>query len=164
LQDSGRFGDIAEGAVSVVVVENILAAFEPGRAAGHHHALVQTRTRLRNWRGREIEINVIGYEQIELTVAVIVYESAAGIPPLARSRHPGLFAYVSKRAVAIVVVENVLAEISDEQVVETVVVVIADADALAPARMDQSGLGGHVGEAAVTIVFEQMRSRFLTGR
>src|SRR5581483_8724008 len=57
-----------------------------------------------------------------------------------------------ERAVAVVVVKHVAAEVSDEQVGETVVVVIAHANALPPARTPQSRLVGHVSESAVAVV------------
>ena len=46
-----------------------------------------------------------------------------------------LFADIGEGAVAVVVVQDVLAEVGDEQIVEAIVVVIADADTLPPAGM-----------------------------
>ena len=76
------------------------------------------------------------------------------------ARHAGLLADVGECAVAVVVIQNVLAEVGDEQIVPAVVVVVADAHALSPARVRDSGLRGHVGEGAVAIVAKQMRRRF----
>ncbi len=59
-------------------------------------------------------------------------------------------------------VENVPAKVADEKIVEAVVVVVADADALSPAGMYETGRGSDVSESAVTIIFEEMRMRFLT--
>ncbi len=68
---------------------------------------------------------------------------------------------VRECAVSVVVIQNVLAERGDENIVEAVVVVIADANALSPAVMDQTGFCGDVGEGAVAIIFEKMRNWFL---
>ncbi len=157
-------GDIGERAVAIVVVENIFAALEAGRTAGHHHALVEARARFRHGRGRQIQIDVVGDEQIELAVAVVVHKCAAGVPALAIAGDAGLLAHIGERAVAVVVVENILAEVGDEQIFEAVVVVVADADALSPAGVRHAGLRGDVGEGAVAIVLEQMRGGFLSGR
>ena len=50
-----------------------------------------------------------------------------------------------------------------EEVVASVVVVVADADAGLPAGAGQSGFFGDVGESSVAIVFVQMRGRSFSG-
>ena len=52
----------------------------------------------------------------------------------------------------------------DVNVVEAVVVVIADADALPPAVVNNSGFRGDVRERAVAIIFEEMRNWLLAFR
>ena len=76
---------------------------------------------------------------------------------------PAFCADVGERAVAVVVIEHVLAEVGDEQVIVAVVVVVADADALSPAGVSDAGFGGDIGESAVAIVLEQMRGGLLAG-
>ena len=49
-------------------------------------------------------------------------------------------------------VEHVVAVVGDEQVVKAVVVVIAHGDGRRPARADEPGPLGHVGERAVAVV------------
>src|SRR4029077_9899939 len=71
---------------------------------------------------------------------------------------------IGKRAVAVVVVEDVLAEVGDEEIVEAVVVVIADADGLPPAGMNEARLSGDVGESTVAIIFVQAIGGLLAGR
>ena len=39
-EDSGGFGDVGEGAVAVVVEENIFSADESGRASGDHYTFI----------------------------------------------------------------------------------------------------------------------------
>ena len=58
-------------------------------------------------------------------------------------------------------VENIFSEARDEEIFETVVIVVSDANALSPAGMNQTGFGGHVGEGAVAIVLEKMPGGFL---
>src|SRR4029077_1490731 len=70
---------------------------------------------------------------------------------------------IGKRAVAVVVVEDVLAEVGDEEIVEAVVVVIADADGLPPAGMNEARLSGAGGERTVAIIFVQAIGGLLAG-
>src|SRR5438105_6557946 len=56
-------------------------------------------------------------------------------------------------------IKPVFAVVSDIQIVEAVVVVIACADALSPARGSQAGLFGYVGKSAVMVVVEEMIGR-----
>ena len=157
-------GNVGERSISVVVIQNILAALQSRRPAGDHHAFVEARTGFGHGRRGQIEIDVVGDEQIELPVAIVVDEGAASVPALAFARHASLLADIGERAVAVVVIQNVLAEVGDEQIVPAVVVVVADANALSPARVRDSGLRGDVGKCAVAIVAEQMRRRFAARR
>ena len=60
---------------------------------------------------------------------------------------------IGERAVAVVAIEDVLALIGDEQILEAVVVVVADANADAQPTSVRPALCGDVGESAVAIVF-----------
>ncbi len=62
------------------------------------------------------------------------------------------FADIGKRAVSVVVVENVFAVIGNVQIFKAVVVVVADANALAPTGVRQAGFRGDIGECSVVIV------------
>src|SRR5439155_16808310 len=132
-EDSGGFGGVGEGAVGVVVEENIFSADEARRAAGDHYTFIWAGAGLGDGSSGEIHVNVIGDEEIELAVTIVVNESAARIPALAVSGDAGFFGDFAESAVAIVVVETIFAEVADEEIVEAVVVVIADAAALPPA-------------------------------
>src|SRR5262249_22677600 len=77
---------------------------------------------------------------------------------------PRFFTDIGESAVAVVVIENIFAKIADEQIIEAVVVVVADADALSPAGVCNTSLECHVGKGAVAIVLEEMRDRFLANR
>ena len=80
LQDSGFCGDIGERAVAVVVKQDVLAALQPRRTAGNQDDLVEAGAGFRQRRGLGIEVDVVGDEQVEVAVLVVVDESAAGIP------------------------------------------------------------------------------------
>ena len=56
----------------------------------------------------------------------------------------------------LVVIEAILAVVGDVEIFPSVVVVVADANALAPAGRGQSGFGGDVGKRSVVIVAIQM--------
>src|SRR5262249_41421735 len=139
-KDAGFCADVGERAVAVVVIKDILAAVEAGRAASDCDALVKTRAGFRNGRGFQIKINVVGNEQIEVAVTIVVHKGAAGVPALACARKAGFFADFAERAVAVVVIENVFTEVRDEEVLEAVVVVVTNTDTLAPAGVEESGL------------------------
>jgi len=57
-----------------------------------------------------------------------------------------------ERAVASVVVENVFAKISNEKIVEAIVVVIADADAFGPQRNGEDQICSDVGKVPSRLV------------
>src|SRR5260370_9201059 len=99
-----------------------------------------------------------------MAIAVIVDECATCVPALAVPSHTGLFRHIREGAVAVVVVQHVLPEIRHKEIFVAVVIVIPDADALAPARMQQAGLRGYVRKRSVAIVLEEMRRRSLSGR
>ena len=122
------------------MVENIFSALQSGRPAGDHDALVKAGAGFGHGSGRQIHVDIVGDKEIKVAVAIVVDKSAAGVPAFPVARDAGLCADIGERAVAIVVIENVLAEIGDEQVVPAVVVVVADAASLTPAGMRESSL------------------------
>ena len=99
-----------------------------------------------------------------MAVAIVVDKSAAGVPALAISGDARIFADVGEGAITVVVVENTFAEVSDEKIVETVVIVVSDTNSLSPTGVEQAGFGGDVGESAIAIVFEEMRRGLLASR
>src|SRR5262245_36787377 len=148
----------------IVAVEDVLAAFQPGRAAGDHHAFVQTRPGLWRGRGLEVEVDVIGDEEVEVAVLVVIDEGRAAPPSGLQARHADLLRYVREHALAVVFIKRVPAVVRNEKVVEAVVVVIADADRLPPPRASQPRLFGHVGESPVTVVAVETICRLLPFR
>src|SRR5262249_25859252 len=77
---------------------------------------------------------------------------------------PGSFADVGERAVAVVVVEDVLSVVGDVEIGVAVVVVVADAHALSPPGMNQAGYLGDIGESAIVVVAIEMVGGRLAGR
>src|SRR5262249_42286441 len=163
VEDGGFFGDVAEGAVAIVVIEDVFSTFEARGATGDHDPLIEARAGFGNRCGGQVQVDVVGDEKVEVAVAIVVDEGAAGVPALAGPRDTGPFRDVSEGAVAIVVIEDVFAEVGDEQVLEAVVVVIANANALSPAGVDETGFDRDVGKGAVAIVLEQMTGGGLAG-
>src|SRR5437667_6011710 len=141
--------------------EDVLAAVQTRRPAGDHYAFIKTQSRLRNWSRSQIKIDVVGDEQIEFAVAIVVDKRAASVPTLAVPAHPGFVGHIGERAIAVIVVKHVLAKIGDEEIFEAVIVVIANADPLSPAGVGYASLQSNVGECAVSIIFEEMGRWFL---
>ena len=69
-----------------------------------------------------------------MAVPIVIHERAAGAPTHGRREQPGLLSHIRECAVAIIAIENILAPVSDEYVVETVVVIIPDSDRRTPIR------------------------------
>ena len=61
-------------------------------------------------------------------------------------------------------IEPVLSVVGDVEVFPSIVVVVAHADALAPAVRGQPGLSGHVGKSSVVLIAIQMIGRSRSGR
>src|ERR1019366_10102984 len=100
-----------------------------------------------------IELQIIGDEEIQVAVPVEIHERAAGSPPVAFVKQARLFSDVGERAVAIVPVEDVLRPAGNEDILETVVVVVSNGYAAEPAQTSQAGWPGDLGEGAVAAVF-----------
>ena len=132
-------GDVVERAVAPVAIEHVLAARQARRTARDRHALVAAQPRLGHGRRREIEVDVVGGEQVEAAVAVVVEEGAARAPARAHVAESRRVGHVLERAVARVAEQAVLAPEGDEQILVAVVVVVAGAGALSPARRCQPG-------------------------
>src|ERR1700733_6644169 len=101
---------------------------------------------------RHIELDVVRNKQIEVAVAVVIEECATGIEAGFGIEQTGLLGHIGKSAVAAVVVEPILAEIGKKEILEAVVIVVADAKPIGPSRIPQAGLVGNVGECAIAIV------------
>src|SRR5580698_1481204 len=101
-------------------------------------------------------LHIVRNHEIKFAVAIVIHPSRAG-GELVRPPKPGRLSDVSKSSVAIVVEKMALADRSYENVVESVVVVIADGDAESEERNAEPGLTGHVGESAVMIIVVELQ-------
>ncbi len=152
--------NVFKHAVAKIVIEDIFRPRQAARAAHDGNTLPHAgRPLARRKSGGRIKVDVVGHDQIELAVAIIVDEGAARAPGFAAARDMRFFADVGERAIAIVVVENVFAVVRNIQIFEAVVVVIAHAHALTPTGVGQAGSCGDIGERAVVIVAVEVACR-----
>ena len=132
-RDAGRLGHILERAVAAIAIEQVGAAGVAERTARHGNLVVAAIGIVARARGPiGVEGHVAGDEEIEVPVAIEVQETAARTPLMRRARDARAVRHVGERAIAVVSIENVPAPVADEQIVEAVVVEVADAAALSP--------------------------------
>ena len=163
-RDAGWLRYVDERAVAGVAIEQVLAAWQTGRAAGDWQAFVPAETRRRHRRRRQIEVDVVRREEIEPAVAVEVEERTSRAPPRARLCQAGFRRHVLERAVSEVSIQVVLAIVGHEQIDVAVVVVVARARALAPAARRETCARRHVFEGAIALVAIQVIRRLLSLR
>jgi hypothetical protein len=109
----------------------------------------------------EIEMHIVGDGDIQFAVAVVIDEGAAGAPFFAGSSDACLLGHLFEGAIALVVKEAIFTVAGHVDVVEPIVVIVANAHALAPPSGDKTCLRGDIGEGPVVVVVEQMVSRFV---
>jgi len=98
-----------------------------------------------------------------VTIAVVVQETAACAPAIRRTSESGRFRHVCKGAVSVIAIEHVAPPVTDEEIVEPIIVVVADAAGLAPSAVRKAGTRGDVRECAVPVVSKQVAREFLLG-
>src|ERR1700722_10835439 len=136
-----------------VVVKQVASAFgKPARAAMYGDALPIAGGG--NCRAR-VQVDVGAEEQVEMTVAIIVDKGAASAPLRGGQQQARFTGHIGERAVAIIAKQDILVIIRDEQIVQTIVVVIADGHARDPARTRQAGFRGDIEERSIAIVLVQ---------
>src|SRR5437899_3150789 len=91
-----------------------------------------------------------------MTVPIVIEEAATGAPASLDARHSRLFRDVGESTVAIIAVKHVSSKVGDKEIVEAIVVIVADTAGLAPTRMRQTRLASDVGKGAVAIVAEEI--------
>ena len=155
-RDPRLLGHIVERAVAGIVVQHVFATGQPRRAARHLDPFVATQPRVRRGRGGQIEIDVVGDEEVEPAVAIVIEERAAGAPACARAGKTRAAGHFFERPVCSVAIQPVLSPVADEQIVVPVGVVVADARPLSPSACRKSRLRRHVFERAVALVPVQL--------
>src|SRR6266702_6157104 len=99
----------------------------------------------------QAEIDVSGNHQIDKTVSVIVSEGRSS-RVIAGICEPRCLGDVGEGSVAMVAIEDILAEAGDEKIGPAVVVVVANRGAVSEAGRTDPGLRGYVGECSIVIV------------
>jgi len=122
--------DVFERTVAFVVIKNILRARQTAAGRTSRETFPYTGGPLA-WRGRrrKIKIHIVGYDQVEPAVAIIVNKCAACSPAFPRAGDSSFLRYFGEDA-ALIMVEPVLAVVGDVQILPAIVVVISNADAL----------------------------------
>ena len=88
-----------------------------------------------------------------MAVAVVVHETAAGAEPWLIVQKPGGLGHIGKSSVAVIAIKSVLPETGAKDVVEPVIIVVADADSTGPSDGMQASFFGDVRECPVPVVF-----------
>src|SRR5258708_4955876 len=109
------------------------------------------------WHRRvfEGEAHIVRYEQIEVPIAVVVEETASRTPSRLLVPKTGGLGHVGKRSISVVAIETILPKIRAEDVLESVIVVVADTDSGGPSHRLQPGLFRHIGKSTVAVVLEK---------
>src|SRR5437870_11599646 len=101
--------------------EDVLAAVQTRRPTGDHYTFIKTRSRLRNRSSGQVEIDVVGDEEIEFAVALVVDKCTGGVRALAVTAHARFLGQIGEHAIASVVIQIILAELAYDDVFEAVV-------------------------------------------
>src|SRR5215469_9201944 len=89
--------DVREGPVPVIPVQGVLARTQPARSTLHRNAFPPAvRVGARNASIFEGETHVIGDEQIEIPIAIVIDEGAAGPEPVGLAQKSSLPGYIRK--------------------------------------------------------------------
>ena len=92
--------------------ERIARALQSSRTALHiDSAILAVRGASELRQIVETKIDVVGHHKVDKTIAIVVAERRSRRPPAVRDA--GFGSYIGKRAVAIVVIQDVAAETSD---------------------------------------------------
>src|SRR6185437_5166242 len=115
-RDSRLHGNVFKGSVATIVIKDVRSAAHALRTTANADSVVLAIRRAARLRAsRYVKVYVVGHEQVEAPVTVVVDEAAARIPArMAFLRETGFRSDFSKSAVAIVVIKDNLTPISDD--------------------------------------------------
>ena len=99
-----------------------------------------------------------------MAVPVVIEESTACAPANLCLIKAGFVSDIGKRAISVVAEKNVVSPEAAKQIIPSIIVVIANADAGLPTGTPQSRFFGDVGKRAVAVVLVQVRDRRFSGR
>src|SRR5258706_1765502 len=148
--DAGRLADILEGSIAPVAIENA------GRWRKLGWWTVGMPIPATNFVMVGIPFHVSSDEEIEMAV-IIEIEKARGDRPAA-GRYSSFLGHIRESAVAIVVVQDILAVAGDVEIGETVIVIVAHGDAHAVVAVAGGGKArglSNVRETAIAILAVQ---------
>ena len=101
VEDARFLRDIGKSAVAVVVVERVMGRGQSLRAAHNWRAFPEAGRHLAGfWRPAQIQIDIIGDEDVQLAVAVVIQERAAAAPAHPIHRQAGRAGSVCKFSVS----------------------------------------------------------------
>src|ERR1700727_3029551 len=144
---------VGEGPVAVVTVSRVSSGGQSARSALNRDALpIAIYVLARHRRVLERETYIVGNEEIEVAIPIVVKETASRSPSRLIVQQPGGFRDVGKRSISIIAIKTVLPEAGAEDILKPVVVVVPDADTGGPAYGTQAGLLGHIRKSTVPIV------------
>src|SRR3984885_13705527 len=98
-----------------------------------------------------------------MTVPVIIQPATARPPAYALLVKPGLAGDIGKGPVPVVVEQNVVTVKATEQIIPSVIVIVAHAHTRLPASARQTRVLRYVSKRSITVVFIQMRGRGFCG-
>ena len=99
--------------------------------------------------------NVVGNEEIQMSIAVVIQEGAAGSKPLLIAPQPGRLGNIGESSVAVVAVKHVLPEIGAKDIVKAIVVVVSDADSAGPPEQAQPCLFSDIRKCPIPVILIQ---------
>src|SRR5271165_5264301 len=152
------FRNVAKGSVAVVQEELIRLPLVELRMA-----VVSCPTKSAQRLGGVRPLHVIDDEKIEQAVVVHVDPGSRNCPVSSKLRigtvqarvQSRFYGHVTKRTVAVVVVERAVVQAGNKEIGVAVIIVVCYGDAHVVARASQASRVGHVGEDAVTVVAKQ---------
>src|ERR1700730_11276054 len=142
------------------MIERIARALQPSGSALHRYPLELAGASFAELRQIiHIEIYIIGHEEIELAIVVIIDESGAGRPT--RIADASFLRNVAEGAVAIVSEQMVWSQAGHVDIVPAIVIVIANRYSHPPSDVTDPGLVRYLGKRSVAVVVIKSAPRLL---
>ena len=138
------------------MVENAPAAFQTDRSAKGIEAHVGAYRR-RFLQRESVQIHIAGNVQIQIAIAIEIAERAARVP-FHVAAQPSRGRDFGERAIAVVLIEKIDADIGDQDIGEPVVVVIDRVSSRAPIGIRESGALRDVFKFSVAQIVEQINA------
>src|SRR5437588_9249394 len=151
--NSCLMADIGECSITIVSVERMPPHRQPTRSTFDGNSFpIAVAIVPRYGRVFQRKPHVVGNEQVQMTVAVVIQKTASCSPSRPVVSPPSGLSDIRERSIAVVAVENVLSEIGAENIVKAIVVVVPDTNSACPTLAVQPRFLGDVRKISVTIV------------